>query len=86
MNLDRGEMWRRIALFQSGRLGTNGGSDTGARKGFSAASIEEIINARNVAFQESSAAMPATYAALRGVVSSETVQAEARQSRHHRLR
>lgn len=75
MNLDRGEMWRRIALYQSGRPGTNGGSDSGARKGLSAATIEDIINVRNVAFRESSAAMPATYAALRGVVSSGIVQA-----------
>jgi glycosyltransferase involved in cell wall biosynthesis len=71
---DREEVWRRVALYQSGRIGARVASDTGVRIDLSSAIVEEVINAGNLAFQESIPATPATYAALRGMINSEPAQ------------
>jgi glycosyltransferase involved in cell wall biosynthesis len=71
---DREEVWRRVAIYQGGRIGPRVASDTGVCIDLSSAIIEEVINPGNLSLQESIPATPGTYAALRGMCNSEPAQ------------
>jgi glycosyltransferase involved in cell wall biosynthesis len=68
---DREEVWRRVGMYQGGRIGPCVASDTGVCIDLASAIIEEVINPGNLSLQESIAATPGTYAALRGMFNSE---------------
>ncbi|HLU05807.1 MAG TPA: glycosyltransferase family 2 protein [Woeseiaceae bacterium] len=71
---DREEVWRRVALYQGGRIGPRVATDTGVCIDLSSVIVEEVINPGNLAFQESIPATPGTRAALRGIFNSQPAQ------------
>lgn len=64
---DREEVWRRVAMYQAGRLGPHAAAETAVTIDLSSAVIDEVINPENLTLQTSIAATPATREILRRV-------------------